>query len=63
MHYKKLTIIGTSHIAKQSLNEIELAFQQKNPDIVAVELDRRRLHALLTEEKSKVSMSEIGRIG
>jgi hypothetical protein len=26
MHYKKLTLIGTSHIARQSLNEIELAF-------------------------------------
>lgn len=63
MHYKKLMVIGTSHIAKQSLNEIELAFQQNNPDIVAVELDRRRLHSLLTEEKSKVSVREVGRIG
>ena len=63
MHYKKLTVIGTSHIAKQSLNEIELAFQQKNPDIVAVELDRRRLHSLLSEEKSRISLREVGRIG
>jgi pheromone shutdown-related protein TraB len=63
MHYKKLTIIGTSHIARQSLNEIELAFQQHSPAIVAVELDRRRLHSLLAEEKSKVDAREITKIG
>ena len=63
MHYKKLYLIGTSHIARQSLDEIELAFQQHSPAIVAVELDKRRLHSLLSEEKSKVSFREISRIG
>ena len=63
MKYKKLLIIGTSHIAKESLEEIELAFQQHKPEIVAVELDRKRLHGLLSDEKSKVSMSDISRVG
>jgi pheromone shutdown-related protein TraB len=56
-------LVGTSHIAKQSLDEIELAFQQHKPGIVAVELDRKRLHSLLSEEKSKVRFSDIQRIG
>jgi pheromone shutdown-related protein TraB len=63
MHYKKLHIIGTSHIAKESLVEIELAFQQHTPAVVAVELDKRRLHSLFAEEKTKVGLREINRVG
>jgi pheromone shutdown-related protein TraB len=63
MRYGKLTIIGTSHIAKQSMQEIEEAFNRLKPSIVAVELDRRRLHGLLTDEKSKVDFSSIRHIG
>ncbi|MBU2560719.1 MAG: TraB/GumN family protein [Nanoarchaeota archaeon] len=63
MQYKKLTIIGTSHIAKQSLNEIEEAFERYKPEIVAVELDRKRLHSLLSEEKSHVSLSQVSKVG
>lgn len=63
MNYRKLTLIGTSHIARQSLNEIELAFQQHVPGIVAVELDRRRLHSLMSDDKSKVGLGDIARIG
>ena len=63
MHYKKLTIIGTSHIARQSLNEIEAAFRQNTPGVVAVELDRKRLHSLLADERSNVGLKDIARIG
>lgn len=63
VEYRKLTLIGTSHIAKQSLQEIEEAFNRLKPAIVAVELDRRRLHSLLTDEKSKVDFSSIRHIG
>jgi pheromone shutdown-related protein TraB len=63
MQYGKLTLIGTSHIAKQSLEEIEREFTRLKPAIVAVELDRRRLHSLFSDEKSKVGLSSIRQIG
>ncbi|MFC1723848.1 TraB/GumN family protein [Nanoarchaeota archaeon] len=58
-----LKIIGTSHIAKQSLDEIHTAFASFSPDIVAVELDRKRLHALFSKEEQKISLSDIRHIG
>jgi pheromone shutdown-related protein TraB len=62
-HYKNLTIIGTSHIAEKSVLEIERVFYALNPDIVAVELDRNRLEALLHKERPSYSPRLIGRIG
>jgi pheromone shutdown-related protein TraB len=63
MEYRNLVLIGTSHIAKQSLREIEAAFSAHHPAVVAVELDRKRLHGLLHEEKTKVGLSHITKIG
>lgn len=63
MQYKNLTIIGTSHIAKQSLEEVERAIEQGKPDIVALELDSKRLYSLMNREKSKISIYNIRRVG
>jgi pheromone shutdown-related protein TraB len=63
LKYKKLVIVGTSHIAESSLNEIEFVFNKENPDIVAIELDQQRLYALLSNQKpnySPVMIKEIG---
>ena len=58
-----LTILGTSHIAKQSIDEIKKAILEDQPDIVAVELDVQRATALLQEKKNKVNFSAIAQIG
>jgi pheromone shutdown-related protein TraB len=63
MHYKNLTLIGTSHIAKQSLREIEEAFEREKPDIIAVELDAKRLPALMTEQRGRIGLGAISHIG
>jgi pheromone shutdown-related protein TraB len=62
MKYNNLTIIGTSHIAKQSLEEVEKAIVEDKPDIVALELDRRRLYGLF-KEPGKVRIYDIKRVG
>jgi pheromone shutdown-related protein TraB len=62
-HYKNLLIIGTSHIARQSVKEINDKFSEIMPDIVCVELDSRRLHALLTDAKPNYSLSGIKQYG
>ena len=64
MHYKNIHIIGTSHIAKESLEEIRQAFTNLVPDIVAVELDRKRLHALFSKQQdNSLSFSDMRSVG
>ncbi|HJO01926.1 MAG TPA: TraB/GumN family protein [Candidatus Woesearchaeota archaeon] len=62
MKYKNLTIIGTSHIAKQSLDDVENAVEDGKPNIIALELDRRRLYSLF-KKPSKMSIYDIKRVG
>ena len=63
MKYNNLFIIGTSHIAKQSLDEVKLIIDQEQPEIVALELDRKRIYSLLQKKKSGPSLRDIKRIG
>ena len=58
-----VTFIGTSHIAQDSVDEIKKAFLDNDPDIVGVELDHQRLHALLSDQKPNYSPRMIGKIG
>jgi len=62
MKYKNLTIIGTSHIAKQSLDDVEKAIEHGKPDIIALELDKRRLYSLF-KKPGKVRIYDIQRVG
>ena len=58
-----LRIIGTSHIAKQSIEEIRKTVEEFQPEIIAVELDMQRAAALMQRQKSKASFSDIVKIG
>ena len=59
----QIRLIGTSHIAMQSVNEVKQNIKMFKPDIVAVELDTGRLQALLTKDKAKTPFWLIFRIG
>jgi pheromone shutdown-related protein TraB len=59
----QIRLVGTSHIAKQSVEEVKTSIEQFKPDIVAIELDKGRLHALLTKQKSKTPLWAIFKIG
>jgi len=63
MEYRNLTIIGTSHIAKQSLDDVKIAIEEGKPGIVALELDRKRLPALMSTKKGKIRIYDVFRIG
>ncbi|MBW2975564.1 TraB/GumN family protein [Candidatus Woesearchaeota archaeon] len=63
MRYKNLKIIGTSHIAKESLDEVKNAVEQEKPDIIAIELDKERLYALMSTKKGKISIYNIFKVG
>ena len=63
MHtYKNLTLIGTSHISKESVREVEKVILDKKPEIVAIELDRIRLESLL-RQKRRLSVKDIKKVG
>lgn len=57
-----LKIIGTSHIAEESIEEIKTILAGE-VDIVAVELDVQRAMALMEKKKSKIRPAEIFKIG
>jgi pheromone shutdown-related protein TraB len=63
MRYKNLILIGTSHIAAESVAAVDKIIQKEQPQIVALELDRKRLVALLHPQKARISWKEIRRIG
>ncbi|MEM3127309.1 MAG: TraB/GumN family protein [Candidatus Woesearchaeota archaeon] len=63
MEIKNLTIIGSSHIAKQSLEEVEKIITKLKPIVVAVELDRKRYDALISGEKGSIRFKNIKVIG
>jgi pheromone shutdown-related protein TraB len=63
MESGRLVFLGTSHIARQSLNEVTTYINENNPDIIALELDEKRLNALMSRTKRKTQLKDIWRIG
>ena len=63
MEYKNLIIIGTSHIAKQSVQEVKEAIEDNKPAIVAVELDPNRYYSLKSAKKTKIRLKDIFTLG
>jgi pheromone shutdown-related protein TraB len=62
-----IRVIGTSHIAQSSADEIRRVAEEFQPDAIAVELDRGRLDALRDpnrgKKKDRMPLSMIKRIG
>ncbi|MBS3152530.1 TraB family protein [Candidatus Woesearchaeota archaeon] len=61
--FENLILIGTSHIAKQSVIEVEEIIQKERPDVVALELDRSRFFALVNKIHGRLSIKDIKLIG
>jgi pheromone shutdown protein TraB len=55
MHFKhqNVTIVGTSHVAEESMKEIEELFQKETFAVVGIELDPNRVQSLMSNEKRK----------
>jgi pheromone shutdown-related protein TraB len=63
MDYKNLSIIGTSHIARESVEEIKKFIEEQSPDIIALELDAARFQTLLSKKKAKADIFSMMRLG
>jgi len=51
MKYKNLIIIGSSHVAQESIDLVRKTMELTNPGIIALELDRDRFYSLLQKTK------------
>lgn len=63
MRFGNLVILGTSHIARQSLEEVKKSIENENPDVVALELDEPRLRGLLSRKVGRITLKDIRRVG
>lgn len=63
MKYKNLYLTGTSHIAEQSLKDVECLIKTQKPDVIAIELDKKRYYALLHNQRRGASLADIRYIG
>lgn len=59
----KIYVLGTSHIAKESIEKIKQVYEQKKPEIIGVELDEQRLFALMHHQKSDFSIRTLISLG
>ncbi|WP_456368820.1 TraB/GumN family protein [Geoglobus sp.] len=59
---RKLIIVGTAHVSRKSIEEVERVIESERPDAVAVELDVRRYRAL-TGEKEEINLADVIRKG
>jgi pheromone shutdown-related protein TraB len=48
---EKIILVGTAHISKDSISEVKKAIQEYNPDIIAVELCKRRHESITNKER------------
>ena len=59
--YKNIYLLGTSHISIESINQVRGFIESNKPEIVAIELDKKRLYSLL--HKRKLKFSDIRSLG
>ncbi len=58
-----IILVGTSHIAAQSVREVREAILREKPGIVAIELDRNRLKGLLEKKTGGPRLRDMKVIG
>lgn len=63
MKYKNIFVLGTNHIAKQSIIKIKKAFNDLSPEIVCLELDFQRYEALRNNQKQNLNPLLIRYVG
>ncbi len=62
-YFNNLAVIGTSHISKESIMEVETAIDALKPGIVALELDLPRFQALFSKKKPKFTLRMAKELG
>ncbi len=53
-NYKNITILGTSHISKESIEKVRKITKESKYDIIALELDSSRIKSLFSEKNTNI---------
>lgn len=56
---KTIHIVSTAHVSKESVLEVKEAIDTLRPDVVCIELDHKRAHALENPSKEDIDIKEI----
>ena len=56
-------LLGTSHVAEESVKQVKKYFNEINPDMMAVELDKNRLYALQHNVKRPKNLDLLRQLG
>ena len=63
MDNDSLIIVGTAHVSKESIKEVEEVIEREKPDIVAVELCGKRYKALVEKTPTEISIRDVIKSG
>jgi pheromone shutdown-related protein TraB len=55
----EVVLVGTSHISEKSVEEVERAVEEEDPDIVAVELDEKRYKSIKGDGPEEVEAKDL----
>jgi len=61
--YQNITIIGTSHIAQESITQVEKTLKTKEYNIIALELDKQRFIGIQDQERKGIRLRDIKKVG
>ena len=63
IEYKNLVVIGTSHVAIESVRQVKQVIEDRKPSFVAIELDKGRFVSLMSKEKKKLQLKQVLDLG
>ncbi len=58
-----LVMVGTAHVSRDSIKEVEEVIERERPDIVAVELCEKRYRALVEKTPPEISIKDVIKSG
>jgi pheromone shutdown-related protein TraB len=64
LNNREITLIGTAHVSRESINEVDRVIRETKPAVVCVELDEGRYNSIVQKESwEKLNVSKIFREG
>ena len=61
---REIILLGTAHVSKESIKDVESTIREENPDCVCVELDEVRYKSLTSKDTwQQINISEVSREG
>ena len=62
LQFKNIHFVGTSHISKDSIQEVQESISENKPKLIAIELDKPRLYSLISKKKRKLKTPTPGKL-